>query len=135
VDSHSSGPWNLRLERVTLAGAMARKVLRAVARWAYRLFALAAMLLFAALVVIFVIVTVNEFGNQDSVTERVPGLPPIYLITAILIPACLAFVAGFWLLFMDSFNEGPAQAPPIEPVAAPLKRPFLARFRLWRRAG
>ena len=74
-------------------------------RWFVRLFALCAMALFAALMVIFVIVTVNHFGEKQYVTDNVKGLPPVFVITAILIPCCAAFVVGFWMLFYDSFKR------------------------------
>jgi TRAP-type C4-dicarboxylate transport system permease small subunit len=88
-------------------------------RWSVRLFALVAMLFFAALMVIFVIVTVNHFGEKEYVTDNVAGLPPVYVITAVLVPFCAAFVGGFWMLFLDSFKRearvehGSAGAPPV----------------------
>jgi TRAP-type C4-dicarboxylate transport system permease small subunit len=101
-------------------------------RWSVRLFALLAMLFFAALMVVFVIVTVQHFGQKEYVTDNVSGLPPVYVITAILVPCCAAFVGGFWMLFYDSFNTpapqqqyagtgAPAPAPPFHP-AAPTRR-------------
>jgi TRAP-type C4-dicarboxylate transport system permease small subunit len=102
-------------------------------RWSVRLFAFVAMLFFAALMVVFVIVTVQHFGEKEYVTDNVSGLPPVYVITAILVPCCAAFVGGFWMLFYDSFNAparsqqpyaatgAPAPAPPLQP-AAPTRR-------------
>jgi hypothetical protein len=54
------------------------------------------------------------------VTDNVQGLPPVYVITAVLIPFCAAFVAGFWMLFLDSFKRQVAveQLGP-SPVMAP----------------
>jgi hypothetical protein len=63
------------------------------------------MLLFAALMIVFVVVTVNHFGDKQYVTDNVQGLPPVYVITAVLVPFCAAFVAGFWMLFLDSFKR------------------------------
>lgn len=82
----------------------------AVLRWCLRLFALLAMLLFAAMMVIFVIVTVDQFGQKQYVTDSVGGLPPVYVLTAILVPFCAAFVGGFWWLFLDTFRDGPEDA-------------------------
>ncbi len=90
-------------------------------RWFVRLFALCAMVLFAALMVIFVIVTVNHFGEKQYVTDNVKGLPPVYVITAILIPCCAAFVAGFWMLFYDSFKQRSLEQ--VE-TGAPVPTPF-----------
>ena len=61
-------------------------------RWSVRLFALLAMLLFAALMVIFIVVTVNHFGQKEYVTDNVGGLPPVYVLTAVLVPCCAALV-------------------------------------------
>jgi TRAP-type C4-dicarboxylate transport system permease small subunit len=111
-------------------------------RWFVRLFALLAMLLFAALMVIFVVVTVNHFGQREYVTDNVEGLPPVYVLTAVLVPFCAAFVGGFWMLFLDSFKQevqaeqmeaasagpAPALAPPAE--AAPRRE----RLAQWARA-
>jgi TRAP-type C4-dicarboxylate transport system permease small subunit len=108
-------------------------------RWSVRLFSVLAMLLFAALMVIFVIVTVNHFGQKEYVTDNLAGLPPVYVITAVLVPFCAAFVGGFWMLFYDSFRRQVAeeQAPPapvaaapplIEPAEGPTRR---ARLKAW----
>jgi hypothetical protein len=86
------------------------------------------MLLFAALMIVFVVVTVNHFGEKQYVTDNVQGLPPVYVITAILVPFCAAFVAGFWMLFLDSFRREvaagqqfsqPGVAPPLIQPAQP----------------
>jgi hypothetical protein len=83
------------------------------------------MLLFAALMIVFVVVTVNHFGDKQYVTDNVQGLPPVYVITAILVPFCAAFVAGFWMLFLDSFRRevaaeyyqsGPGAPPTLQPA-------------------
>ncbi|HEY2601383.1 MAG TPA: hypothetical protein VGI67_07505 [Thermoleophilaceae bacterium] len=74
-------------------------------RWSQRLFSVVAMVLFAALMVVFVVVTVQHFGEKQYVTDNVAGLPPVYLITAFLVPCCAAFVGGFWMLFLDSFKQ------------------------------
>ena len=100
AQGHSAARWKIAGLRVNLAR------MAAVLRWSVRVFALLAMLLFAALTVIFVIVTVDQFGNKQYVTDNVAGLPPVYVITGLLAPCCLAFVAGFWLLFVDSFKVG-----------------------------
>jgi TRAP-type C4-dicarboxylate transport system permease small subunit len=98
-------------------------------RWFVRLFALLAMLLFGALMVIFIVVTVNHFGEKQYVTDNVGGLPPVYVITAILVPFCAAFVGGFWMLFLDSFKRQAAaeqlqaMAPTTAPTAAPAPAP------------
>jgi hypothetical protein len=85
------------------------------------------MLLFAALMVIFVIVTVDQFGTKQYVSDNVPGLPPVFVLTAILVPFCAAFVVGFWLLFLDSFKrEGSEEA---EMAAPPLLLPERERLR------
>src|SRR6185437_14685970 len=47
-------------------------------RWSVRVFAFFAMLFFAALMVVFVIVTVQHFGEKEYVTDNVSGLPPVY---------------------------------------------------------
>ena len=88
-------------------------------RWLVRLFAVLAMVFFAVLMVVFVIVTVNHFGEKQYVTDNVQGLPPVYVITAILIPFCAAFVAGFWMLFLDTFRVGTEEALD-EPMRGPL---------------
>ena len=89
-------------------------------RWSVRIFAFIAMLFFAALMVVFVIVTVQHFGEKEYVTDNVSGLPPVYVITLVLVPCCAAFVAGFWFLFYDSFRRS-APAPPqgLPPTAFP----------------
>jgi TRAP-type C4-dicarboxylate transport system permease small subunit len=91
----------------------------AVFRWSLRLFALLAMLLFAALMVIFIIVTVDQFGEKQYVTDSVAGLPPVYVLTAVLVPFCALFVAGFWMLFLDTFRDG-AEEMLDEPIRGPL---------------
>lgn len=78
-------------------------------RWSVRFFSLLAMLLFAALMIVFVVVTVNHFGQKEYVTDNVGGLPPVYVVTAILVPFCAAFVGGFWMLFLDSFKRQVAE--------------------------
>ena len=99
-------------------------------RWFVRLFAMLAMLFFAALMVIFIVVTVNHFGQKEYVTDNIGGLPPVYVLTAVLIPFCAAFVAGFWMLFLDSFKRevaaeqgeaavAPATIPPAPTIAVP----------------
>ena len=106
-------------------------------RWTVRLFSLLAMIAFAALTVIFVIVTVDQFGTKQYVTDNVEGLPPVYVLTAILVPCCLAFVAGFWMLFMDSFREEPVDLgdiPDPVPGTLPDRVPASERFARWREA-
>jgi len=93
-------------------------------RWSVRLFALCAMLFFGTLMVVFVVITVNHFGQKEYVTDNVEGLPPVYVITAALVPFCAAFVGGFWMLFFDSFRgqPGPEQleyAPMPTPAPGP----------------
>jgi TRAP-type C4-dicarboxylate transport system permease small subunit len=100
-----------------------------VGRWLLRLFALLALVLFAALGVIFTVVTVDQFGVKEYVSDNVPGLPPVWVISALLVIPCLAFVVGFWLLFLDTFN-GPSNPSPPER----LPRSLLDRVRIWRRA-
>jgi TRAP-type C4-dicarboxylate transport system permease small subunit len=104
-----------------------------VGRWLLRLFSLLALVLFAALGVIFGVVTVDQFGAKEYVTDNVAGLPPVWVISALLVIPCLAFVAGFWLLFMDSFKGGAGPTPP-EATQVQLPRSLLDRLRLWRRA-
>lgn len=77
------------------------------------------MLLFAALMIIFVVVTVNHFGEKEYVTDNVAGLPPVYVITAVLVPFCAAFVGGFWMLFLDSFKREAAEQEQQPLSAAP----------------
>jgi len=113
-------------------------------RWFVRLFALLAMLLFAALMVIFIVVTVNHFGQKEYVTDNVGGLPPVYVLTAVLVPCCAAFVGGFWMLFLDSFKRqvameqmqtpapGPAPAPAPAPAPGPAGEELPRRERLTR---
>jgi TRAP-type C4-dicarboxylate transport system permease small subunit len=104
-------------------------------RWTVRLFALVAMVVFAALAVIFVVVTIDQFGAKNYVTDNVSGLPPVYVLTAILVPFCLLFVAGFWMLFMDSFKPEPPElvdAPDPVPGTLPDLVPLRERFAQWR---
>jgi TRAP-type C4-dicarboxylate transport system permease small subunit len=108
----------------------------AVFRWSLRLFALLAMLLFAALMVIFIIVTVDQFGEKQYVTDSVGGLPPVYVLTAVLVPFCALFVAGFWMLFLDSFRDRSADLGE-EPIPGPLPPApptLFERARDWTRA-
>jgi hypothetical protein len=112
-------------------------------RWCVRLFALCAMLFFGALMVIFVVVTVNHFGQHEYVTDSIGGLPPVYVLTAVLVPFCAVFVGGFWMLFYDSFrsqveaeqfqgNGFPAPTP--TPFAAePERIPRRERLARWAR--
>jgi TRAP-type C4-dicarboxylate transport system permease small subunit len=97
-------------------------------RWSVRLFSLLAMLLFAALMVIFVVVTVNHFGQKEYVTDNVAGLPPVYVLTAVLVPFCAAFVGGFWMLFLDSFKRE-QRAEQQSSAAAPLLQPASPSWR------
>jgi hypothetical protein len=109
----------------------------AVWRWSVRLFAVLAMLFFAALMIIFVVVTVNHFGEKQYVTDNVAGLPPVYVITAILVPFCAAFVGGFWMLFLDSFRgqaaaqqaQPQASLPPLSPLLQPAKPSWRERVK------
>jgi hypothetical protein len=106
-----------------------------VARWLFRLFCLLALVLFAALAVVFVGVTVDQFGTKQYVTDSVGGLPPVYILSALLVLPCLAFVAGFWMLFIDTFKvrpEPPGASP--EPTQMQLPRSRFERLRRWRRA-
>jgi TRAP-type C4-dicarboxylate transport system permease small subunit len=101
-------------------------------RWLLRLFAMLALVLFAALAVIFTVVTVQHIGEKEYVSDSVDGLPPVWVISALLVLPCLAFVAGFWLLFLDTFRS---TAPPPPPgTEVPLPRSLLERLRIWRRA-
>jgi uncharacterized membrane protein len=100
------------------------------------------MLFFGALMVIFVVITVNHFGQKEYVTDSIGGLPPVYVLTAVLVPFCAAFVGGFWMLFLDSFKHeaaaeqmeavpagpAPALAPAIETT------PRRERVAQWARA-
>jgi len=104
---------------VATAAALTSLRMAAVFRWSLRLFALLAMLLFAALMVIFVIVTVDQFGEKQYVTDSVAGLPPVYVLTAVLVPFCALFVAGFWMLFLDTFRDGTEELAE-EPMRGPL---------------
>jgi TRAP-type C4-dicarboxylate transport system permease small subunit len=106
-------------------------------RWSVRLFALAAMLLFGALMVVFIVVTVNHFGQKEYVTDNVGGLPPVYVLTAVLVPFCAAFVAGFWMLFLDSFKRQAAaeqSGPVVAPALAEVTRSRRERLKDWVRA-
>jgi TRAP-type C4-dicarboxylate transport system permease small subunit len=103
-----------------------------VGRWLLRLFAVLALALFAALAVIFAVVTVDQFGVKEYVSANVGGLPPVWVISALLVLPCLAFVAGFWILFLDTFRAPAAPMPPEAEVRLP--RSLLDRLRLWRRA-
>jgi hypothetical protein len=99
----------------------------AVWRWSVRLFALCAMLFFATLMVVFVVITVNHFGQKEYVTDNVEGLPPVYVLTAVLVPFCAAFVGGFWMLFFDSFKGQPgAEQAEYAPMPTPAPGPALA---------
>lgn len=97
------------------------------------------MLLFAALMVIFIVVTVNHFGQREYVTDNVEGLPPVYVLTAVLVPFCAAFVAGFWMLFLDSFKRQVAaeyaeRATMIAPTLAEATHSRRERLVSWARA-
>src|SRR5919201_2252973 len=98
-----------------------------VARWLFRLFSLLALVTFAALAVIFTVVTVDQFGAKEYVSDNVAGLPPVWVVSALLVLPCLAFVAGFWLLFMDSF-KGTAGSTPPETTLVQLPRSLLDRL-------
>ncbi len=87
------------------------------------------MLFFAALMVVFVIVTVQHFGQREYVTDNVSGLPPVYVITLVLVPCCAAFVGGFWMLFYDSFKGAPA------PQDLPASLPQPERPGIFKRIG
>jgi TRAP-type C4-dicarboxylate transport system permease small subunit len=100
-------------------------------RWLLRVFAMLALVLFAALAVIFTVVTVQHVGEKQYVSDSVDGLPPVWVISALLVLPCLAFVAGFWLLFLDTFRGPSGPAPP---EAERLPRSLLDRLRIWRRA-
>ncbi len=105
-----------------------------VARWFLRLLCLMALVLFAALAVVFVGVTVDQFGTKQYVVDSVAGLPPVYIISALLVLPCLAFVAGFWMLLLDSFKAPPE--PPdssAEPTQMQLPKSRFDRLRHWRR--
>jgi hypothetical protein len=105
------------------------------------------MLFFGALLVVFVVVTVNHFGQREYVTDSIGGLPPVYVLTAVLIPFCAAFVGGFWMLFFDSFKRqvaaeqyqpAPAPATPVVPPtpiapADPEPAPRRDRLARWAR--
>jgi hypothetical protein len=107
----------------------------ALFRWSVRLFALLAMLLFATLMVIFAIVTVDQFGQKQYVSDSVAGLPPVYVLTGVLVPFCAAFVAGFWMLFLDSFKDGPDEAGDVPLGPPPEGRAGLrGRIASWGRA-
>jgi uncharacterized membrane protein len=102
------------------------------------------MLFFGALMVIFVVITVNHFGQKEYVTDSIGGLPPVYVLTAVLVPFCAAFVGGFWMLFLDSFRQHaapeqlqtapPTMAPALAPIAAADDRSRRERLAAWARA-
>lgn len=102
------------------------------------------MLFFGALMVIFVVITVNHFGQKEYVTDNIGGLPPVYVLTAVLVPFCGAFVGGFWMLFFDSFRHeaGTEQLHPAAPTMAPALAPLTTaddrsrreRLTAWARA-
>ncbi len=102
-------------------------------RWLTCLFALLALVLFATLAVIFGVVTVDQFGTKQYVTDNLSGLPPVYVLSALLVVPCLAFVFAFWMLFMDAFKTSPRSTPP-GPPQVELPRSLLGRLRVWRRA-
>jgi len=141
-------PSLLPFDRVTagarVAHARARRYrcpMAATWRWFVRLFALCAMLFFGALMVIFVVITVNHFGEKEYVTDNIGGLPPVYVLTAVLVPFCAAFVGGFWMLFFDSFRRQvaaeqlqmatPTMAPALAPIAAADGRSRRERLAAW----
>jgi uncharacterized BrkB/YihY/UPF0761 family membrane protein len=101
-------------------------------RWLLRLFAMLALVLFASLAVIFTVVTVQHIGEKEYVSDSVDGLPPVWVISALLVLPCLAFVAGFWLLFLDTFRGPATPTPPGTEVQLP--RSLRERLRIWRRA-
>ncbi len=102
-------------------------------RWLTCLFALLALVLFATLAVIFGVVTVDQFGTKQYVTDNLSGLPPVYVLSALLVVPCLAFVFAFWMLFMDAFRTSTRRPPP-GPQQVELPRSLLSRLRVWRRA-
>jgi hypothetical protein len=105
--------------------------------WVTRIFALLAMLTFAALAVVFVVVTIDQFGTKQYVTDNVKGLPPVYVLTAILVPCCLLFVAGFWMLLVDTFKPEPPELgdrPDPVPGTLPNYIPLRERAASWARA-
>jgi hypothetical protein len=99
-------------------------------RWSVRIFALLAMLLFGTLMVIFVAVTVDRFGQKQYVTDNVGGLPSVYVITALLVPFCAIFVVGFAWLFYDSFKSPPTLDDEVTPRGPPPPRGPGVRERL-----
>jgi hypothetical protein len=103
-----------------------------LARWLLRLFAMLALVLFAALAVIFTVVTIQHIGEKEYVSDSVSGLPPVWVISALLVLPCLGFVAGFWLLFLDTFRGPSGPSSPDGGVRLP--RSLLDRLRIWRRA-
>ena len=104
----------------------------ATLRWFLRLFALLAMLLFGTLMVIFIAVTVDRFGEKQYVTDRVGGLPPVYVITAVLVPFCLLFTLGFAWMFYDSFRSHEPPDDDFDTPAGPLPP---APPTVWERMG
>jgi hypothetical protein len=53
----------------------------------------------------FGIATVTE-ATADQPAETALDLPPIYVITGILVPVCAVFAYGCWWLLVDSFRAG-----------------------------
>jgi hypothetical protein len=104
-----------------------------VGRWFLRLFCLLALVLFAALAVVFVGVTVDQFGTKQYVVDTVAGLPPVYILSALLVLPCLAFVAGFWMLLIDTFKHPPGPQSG-QPAEMQLPRSRWERLRRWRGA-
>jgi hypothetical protein len=104
-----------------------------VGRWIIRLFSILALVLFATLAVIFAVVTVDQFGTKQYVSDTVSGLPPVYVLSALLVVPCLAFVFAFWMLFMDTFRRSGGSMPPGPPELEARPSP-LGRLRVWRRA-
>jgi TRAP-type C4-dicarboxylate transport system permease small subunit len=102
-------------------------------RWLTCIFSLLALVLFATLAVIFGVVTVDQFGTKQYVTDNLSGLPPVYVLSALLVVPCLAFVFAFWMLFMDAFRTDTRRTPP-GPPEVELPRSLLGRLRVWRRA-
>jgi len=75
-----------------------------VATWVGRLLLLLGLLVFGVLTFGFAVATVTEArGNNAGTLE---GLPPIYVITGILVPFCAVMAFGCWWALVDSFRNG-----------------------------
>jgi hypothetical protein len=77
--------------------------MRRVAIWAGRTLLLIGLVGFASLAVAFGVATVSEAGGDE--VDTVGDLPPIYVITGILVPGCALLAYGCWWWLVETFRD------------------------------